>query len=1591
MTDQQRVMGEKRAQRSVRWELNLPWLFWSLAIALLVFLVAIGLYWFQSQQITSSILAKADQARENEDWEKQLLWLSRYRLLDPTNTDALVAYAKAANLAADAPPANRLDQVERSRKSLRDALASLADQDSTPEIVAQQAELRRLLIKRLMQYGPRYADEAERQIVLLAAPNDDVQMLRAMAFARIGQSASEQADKREPDKFFQDSDFWLWLSQQPLGVVTSMAWQANPTDIGLATSLIDQCIGSPELFGSTETGDAIDPTQMAKRVIEQLQTQTQNGQAQWVIYRYLQQTQPKSAGDHLQKLVPPALKRLQDHVAQLSAVETAALTTTESANESSPAIPAPILSTASAVDLYEPRWDYDLVLESTQPALQSAATQEIQVTAGDRLDALMAMPDMAVPSPMVESAYVSRGRLYWNTDETEQAISIWKDGIERLGDNSLNLQLIYTGAVAEKGTVAEASESADRLADLVRRQSLALMGPEGARYSQSERTTFRKQLDTATWMTQLIRGQIALREGHLSVAIDQLQTALDSQFPISDSERVRAAILLAQAFEKRETWDLAATAYERAISLSPADNQFRVNAARAWALAGDSNRSRQQWQAIDGASIPLLIARAQALLSVQMSLPPAKRDFVAINRSLETIREQLRSVPDDQEKARSELQAQLELLTLAIPDSDDGQQREQAIERLESLSDRFPQSAQMQSVAALTLASAGRPERSEAALNRLLKIVGTESYQYQQTLARTLVARGMHDEAVRGLVEHAKAVVTDADVSLTLAADIAQVRQQNQLAYQLLQQIPETQLTADTLFRLFSLSLTQGAKPTANEADGDRIKDAMQWENKLKKFEGDDGAWWRLARASRLMYQWDRMNENDPKRYDLIKQASELQTFIRNARPRWGMGLALEGYIAARQGEPIRAIDALRRGIDSGDRRVSSILLLIDQLNKANRVAEADAELMRFESIMDTDSNLTALAVAIAAKKGDYTQGLELARAGANSNPHDTSVWLILGQTAARAAQATEQPDARKKLVGEAKNAYDRALSESNDSSLAAYQLRVRLQATFYGNKEVRLELQQALKSNVSEPMRSLFVGLAYSELKDFETALPILQRAVKIAPNDPDVFIALAEFYRLGRDDAKSIEMLEKAYSLAPTRTDVRNKLALAVALRDGAEVPWQRLDQLLRGESGGTDQNELLHALILINRGDEKRQEQAAQILNELIRVGGPVSDDAMRMLAALERRRWLSGEPESDESRRAFAEARRLYTALTRRPNPAPMDLYRFADLLLRADQTTEVEGLADKLDAITGGSPIGLDIRLRLAKKLGQEEKAAELAKQWAQQAVESGTMLQAGAWETTGRTLSNLGYHDQALEWLERAYDENPDTFRVFVIALSRARKFDRAIEICKTNYKSKGQPDAVALLADVMIISGDFMTVPEEIEAIFTDALAKHESVPRLVESIGSLRLAQERYPESVALYERAIELAPDNGRILNNLAMALSEIPGREPMALPRIRKAIDLYGRSPELLDTQGLVLLRNDKVDEATKVLREAMASSDDPRYRFHLLMALMRSGDKVQSRAVWAQLDVTALKTAVLTPAERRDFALMQEQFGARRTP
>jgi len=134
--------------------------------------------------------------------------------------------------------------------------------------------------------------------------------------------------------------------------------------------------------------------------------------------------------------------------------------------------------------------------------------------------------------------------------------------------------------------------------------------------------------------------------------------------------------------------------------------------------------------------------------------------------------------------------------------------------------------------------------------------------------------------------------------------------------------------------------------------------------------------------------------------------------------------------------------------------------------------------------------------------------------------------------------------------------------------------------------------------------------------------------------------------------------------------------------------------------------------------------------------------------------------------------------------------------------------------------------------------------------------------------------------------------------------------------------------------------------------------------------------LFQQRYQEAFGLLILSEKLAPQSVITLNNLAIVASEIPGREQEGLARIEKAIKLFGRTPDLLDTLGTVQLTCGLAAQAETSLAASWEEKQDARTLLHLIQALLAQGKQVEIRERLKFLKLSDLRGIVLTTREQK---------------
>ncbi|MDZ4817771.1 MAG: tetratricopeptide repeat protein, partial [Planctomycetota bacterium] len=160
------------------------------------------------------------------------------------------------------------------------------------------------------------------------------------------------------------------------------------------------------------------------------------------------------------------------------------------------------------------------------------------------------------------------------------------------------------------------------------------------------------------------------------------------------------------------------------------------------------------------------------------------------------------------------------------------------------------------------------------------------------------------------------------------------------------------------------------------------------------------------------------------------------------------------------------------------------------------------------------------------------------------------------------------------------------------------------------------------------------------------------------------------------------------------------------------------------------------------------------------------------------------------------------------------------------------------------------------------------------------------------------------------------------------------------------------------------------------IEPAIATAQKQNPQHANLALAIGTMRYLHGDREQAIQQFRHVLKIEPDNVLTLNNLANLLSETPAQFVEALQCIQKAIQIQGPRADLLDTLGVVLLRQDKVDQAIQVFRQAVEDpAADARFYFHLALAYQRKNQLDDARVAMVKANDKKLSDQPLTLEER----------------
>ncbi len=1624
------------AARRYRWKWNGKLLLITGVTTLVVFGSAFASYYYHSGKTAATFLGLAQAAEQDQDYEEQAKWLRRYALLVPDDVDVSYQMAIAADKAADeADRDSRGRRIDAARRSLSRAIGQIGSKD--PEKVT---ELRERLIHRLVQLGGPWNREAERQVEELDAAENDSQSMKWLAAALVGEVSDGSYSVRDPEAVAKVGNPWGWLANQSPTYVLGSALTKNPRNLDLITHFLFTRPERPEVFQGPRGGAALSARELAAMEVRAVETlrEMPSSHAKLVLHRYLQ---TKGETDQAARVIQDASKSARQRLLALSQNDGSSDSDGEASTFSADEQESELVSANPMPIAY---WDF--------VALYDAARLDQEEDPESALETMQFLTTLSVPSvpnQVLESLYFEYGRLLVSLDRPDEALAVWKAGIEKVGQTSILLPRVIASVYASQKNWDAATEATQLLADSIDTSEKQLSRMSDADMSRSARIVQGRKLAAERWQLNVLNSYLAAARGDEIRAIGLLRKATDADADIPPKERGDALMHLAGYYSNQGVWDAAATTLEKAVSLDPENTLLRQLTAEAWNLAGNQNNSLRQLDLIDSKSSLLgTIAELETRLSYQLSLPPEQQNLVQIRDAASQLTQQLEErlkgdeVLTDQEQAvlRSSLHY-IEVFTLAIPPAGvaaDQHLHDATVARqIDEIAKKYPDEANLQAFAAERLAQADQESEAMAALDRLTKLGATAGVSEPSVRARVWSALGRNIEAAKLLIDsaHAKhqpnddAKVPSPNVSLLQDASVFASRGgDTELAYQALTAIPTDKRTLQTRSAITQLARSLPADSESLSVDGKPVSpDELykHWLSELRKYEGENGTYWRYLRANDLLAELRQKTQPlDPEEPKLV-EASKLVGVILTLRPRWGEAIALQGRISVATGDKENAVVQLRRAIDAGSNNFQTWQLLVQQLIALNRGDEAEraAEMAERSASGQTD-RLSASLINSAIVRGDYSKSMQLAKEFASKHPKDVNAQLVVAATGTTALANLMEAARSDELKQQVRDAISDAikLAGANDPRVISAELRLAI--ALDDDQQLDDLIQQIESAKLSESDKSKLLSQAYVAKEDYEQALEFLLQADQLDPSSRSQ-LQLAEVYRRLDRPQQEISALRLGLQRDPSNAKLRNLLAekLVALGADGQGVDWQGVGDLLDGDGGGTPLNQFMHGILLgtsaVRELNDLRQDgesdgqkdrkparlrldQAQMILRGLVRQENGDWKPPARYLATLLQQEQvvLTEDLSEPELAKIDTDVRELYQRLIDNSPVAAVDVYQYALYLLNqseSDDDATIESLSIKLNSLAKRSLQALDLSTRVARRQGKVDQTPGIVDDWAEDALNN---LGLGTAESTnnqklqillsaGQSLQNLGFAEDALQWFERAYREYPlQTLASYIVALAQTKKLDEAVDVCAKHYAEHHDAQSATLLVEVLLNYLDSKEQAKQIKAhddALVDASERFNENAGFLEGLGTLKMAEGQYDEAVKCFVSALKVTPKSVRSLNNLAMSFAEIPSRASEGIAPINSALQLSGQNPELLDTKGVVLMASGRIAEAEATFAEAFAASNEPRHLFHLILAQIKQKKDGEAARNWKELDMEKLDPMGLTANERVTLKELKSKY------
>ena len=769
---------------------------------------------------------------------------------------------------------------------------------------------------------------------------------------------------------------------------------------------------------------------------------------------------------------------------------------------------------------------------------------------------------------------------------------------------------------------------------------------------------------------------------------------------------------------------------------------------------------------------------------------------------------------------------------------------------------------------------------------------------------------------------------------------------QKENAYELLNKLVQ-QLPEDILLKRRLLYCEQ--------VINDRAK-AEQLVDDIKSLEGEEGWQWRYEQA-RIWFS----SEDFEARYTQI--ISRLQENLQS-NPNDQASRILLAATYYKSDELQLAISTYREALSRSPNELRIIIPAVAALYKAKEDEEAERLLERASQQRPDNPQLQQLQLL---SYQSYLRREELGSATdvledfLSNDPNNQAVRLDLAILKTQQGHFDEAGELLTKLK----------IQDPNSLPIAVAQIQLNIRQ----NKPAEaLKLCDEIVSNLDDAYAYMLRARTYASIKQTVKAREDFEYAAAIEPNNVEIWMIKSEFYRSIGQPNKAIDDIQKAMSLDPNNILIqkqaislllesddagkvlRGKNILAEALKSNPDDIYLRLfkaNSLLMEDTIPATENAT--RILQEITDDQPKISQAWVLLGEMSlrnKQAEKAMEIAFRGLSHTPRDKtllWLKARAEAVRSPILAIPTLKALCELA--PNNSDAILL-LANIYVVVGEPEKAVNLLEALLASRVGTPEERIIKIALAVALYKNNNKANAQKHFdsliQSEPDDPAPLLNQVALLSVERLWSQI--NQKVVDW----YHKHPKDSNTLINIAWKLREFN----------DSQAQKTAENILRLILKNNSD------SIEAMTY---------------LATLLQANDRSEEAAPLFQRVLELQPDNLVVINNLAWIMCENKGKPQKALELAQRGLNISPDYIDLIDTRGVIYYQlgefNKAVEDFKKCIR--LYPSGIPAAigsHFHLAKTFNKLGQKDKAvehlnHALNPESQISGLSTSDLTEAQR----------------